>query len=149
MTWWLWVLLGLVLLALEAFTPGGFYVLFFGVGGLVVGILVGLGLAGPPWTEWLIFSVVSIVSLALFRRPVLAWFRAGDQDQAIDQLEGEVAIPLDDLGPGAVGKAELRGSTWTVQNADAQPLAKGQRCRVTRVEGLTLWIRGEAGGRTP
>jgi membrane protein implicated in regulation of membrane protease activity len=49
---------------------------------------------------------------------------------------------MDDLAPGAVGKAELRGTTWTAQNADDRPLARGQRCRVARVEGLTLLIRG-------
>ena len=30
MDWWLWVLLGLGLLALEMATPGGFFALFFG-----------------------------------------------------------------------------------------------------------------------
>jgi hypothetical protein len=59
----------------------------------------------------------------------------------MDTLEGELAIPMDDLAPGAVGKAELRGTSWTAQNADDRPLAKGQRCRVVRVEGLTLFIR--------
>lgn len=142
MAWWVWVLMGLALLAIELFTPGGFYVLFFGVGAVVVGALVGAGLVGPPWTEWLIFSVISILSLVLFRRPVLARFRAGGPDHEIDRLEGELAVVLEDLAPGAVGKAELRGTAWTAQNADDRPLAKGQRCRVARVEGLTLWIRG-------
>ena len=31
MTWWLWVALGLVLGAIELATPGGFFVIFFGV----------------------------------------------------------------------------------------------------------------------
>ena len=149
MAWWLWVLMGLALLAAELFTPGGFYVLFFGVGAVVVGVLVGVGLVGPPWTEWLIFSVVSIVSLLLFRRPVLAWFRLGDRDHEIDRLEGELVVPAEDLAPGAVGKAELRGAVWTARNADERSLARGQRCRVAKVDGLTLWIRAEPEGGTP
>jgi membrane protein implicated in regulation of membrane protease activity len=32
MEWWIWILLGLVLLLGEIVTPGGFYILFFGVG---------------------------------------------------------------------------------------------------------------------
>jgi membrane protein implicated in regulation of membrane protease activity len=59
----------------------------------------------------------------------------------VDALEGETAIVLDDLAPGAVGKAELRGTSWTAQNAGAAALSRGQRCRVVRVEGLTLFIR--------
>ena len=46
MTWWMWVALGLVLGAIELATPGGFFVIFFGVGAVIVGLaeLAGLGL---------------------------------------------------------------------------------------------------------
>jgi inner membrane protein len=143
MTWWLWVVLGFVLMGLELFTPGGFYVLFFGVGALVVGILVGLGLAGPTWMEWLLFSVVSVLSLAVFRGPLLARMRVRGADSAIDRIVGEIAIPIEDLAPGEVGKVELRGTTWTAHNDGLITLARGQRCRVTRVDGLTLGIIAE------
>ena len=142
MDWWVWVLIGLVLLGLEIATPGGFFVLFFGAGALLVGILVGIGAGGPPWLQWLLFSVVSIGSLLLFRGRLVALMRSGTRGRPVELLD-EVAMPLEDLAPGAVGKAELRGTAWTAQNADAQPLAKGQRCRVARVDGLTLWIRAE------
>jgi hypothetical protein len=141
--WWVWALVGLALLGIEVFTPGGFFVLFFGVGALAVGVLVGLGVGGPPWAQWLIFSVVSVVSLLLFRNRLLAWFGHGDPGSRLDTLEGEVATPLEDLAPGAVGKAELRGTSWTAQNAGDRLLARGQRCRVIRVEGLTLHVRAE------
>jgi hypothetical protein len=141
MAWWLWLLAGLGLFGLELFTAGGFYVMFFGVGALVVGVLAGLDAGGPPWVQWLVFSGVSVASLLLFRGRVLARFQTGERAAPMDTLEGELAIPVDDLAPGAVGKAELRGTSWTVQNADDRPLAKGQRCRVVRVEGLTLFIR--------
>ena len=40
MVWWLWVVVGLGLLAFEMAMPGGFFALFFGVGALLVGGLV-------------------------------------------------------------------------------------------------------------
>ncbi len=43
MIWWYWMLLGLVLLGAEMVTPGGFYILFFGLAALVVGTLAGAG----------------------------------------------------------------------------------------------------------
>jgi hypothetical protein len=141
MAWWLWLLGGIALLGVEVLTPGGFYVMFFGVGALVVGLLVGLQAGGPPWVQWLVFSGVSVASLLLFRGRLLARFQTAGRAAPMDTLEGELAIPMDDLAPGAVGKAELRGTSWTAQNADDRPLAKGQRCRVVRVEGLTLFIR--------
>jgi membrane protein implicated in regulation of membrane protease activity len=133
----------LALLGLEVLTPGGFYVLFFGVGALVVGSLVGLGYGGPTWAQWLLFSVISIVSLALFRQRVLRLVDDRKPAPAMDTLEGEVAILLEDLAPGTIGKAELRGTVWTAQNVDATPLTRGQRARVSRVDGLTLKLRAE------
>jgi hypothetical protein len=143
MDWWVWVLVGLMLLGLEILTPGGFYVLFFGAGALVVGVLVGAGAVGQPWVQWLLFSVFSILSLLFFRGRLLAWSRAGEPAAPVDTLVGEIATPLEDLAPGAVGKAELRGTAWTAHNLDDRPLARGQRCRVMRVDGLALGIRAE------
>jgi hypothetical protein len=142
MDWWLWVLLGLALLALEIFTPGGFFVLFFGIAALIVGATVGLGVGGPGWFQGVLFSALSILSLLLFRGPLLARVNSRERKRStVDTLVGEVAILLEDLSPGAVGKAELRGSAWNVQNEEEGRLRKGQRCRVQRVEGLTLWVR--------
>ena len=141
MAWWYWLLAGIALLGWELFTPGGFYVMFFGVGALVVGLLVAVDAGGPAWVQWLVFSAVSIASLLLFRGSVLARFDTGKPAVPMDTLEGELAIPMEDLAPGAVGKAELRGTSWTAQNADDRTLTRGQRCRVVRVEGLTLFIR--------
>ena len=143
MTWWIWLLFGLALLGAEALTPGGFFVLFFGVGALVVGGLVGLDLLRAPWAQWFLFSVISIVSLLIFRRPLLRWLRSRDRDVTVDTLEGEVAVLLEDLAPGGVAKVELRGTAWNAQTDGGRPLAKGQRCRVARVDGLTLWIRAQ------
>ena len=40
MIWWQWALLGLVLAAAEILTPGGFFVIFFGLAGLVIALAV-------------------------------------------------------------------------------------------------------------
>ncbi len=144
MVWWLWVLLGLGLLSFEVLTPGGFFAVFFGLAALLVGALTGLELSGPPWLQWLLFSGLSVAQVLLLRPPLLSRVRAAPRSlPPIDSLVGEVAILLEDLPPGAVGKAELRGSGWTARSAEAKTLAKGARCRVERVEGFTLWLRPE------
>lgn len=144
MTWWLWILLGLVLLGLELSTPGGFFIAFFGAGALVVGILTGAGIVGPVWLQWLLYSILSIVFLLLFRRPLLEWMKRREPKRpAVDAIEGETAILTEDLAAGGVGKAELRGTTWTVRSHDNRALPSGQRCRVERVDGLMLWVRAE------
>ena len=57
MVWWYWMVLGLALLGAEMTTPGGFYILFFGLSALVVGTLAGLDLVEADWLQWLLFSV--------------------------------------------------------------------------------------------
>lgn len=144
MIWWLWLFLGLILLGIEVMTPGGFYILFFGLAALVVGAAAGFEIVVAEWAQWLLFSLLSVTSLLLFRNPLrrLTEITPSKEDVA-DGVMGELALIHNDLAPGAFGKAELRGTVWNVKNAGASPLNKGERGRVTKVEGLTLWIEGE------
>ena len=142
MTWWAWLVLGMLLLGGEMALPGGFYLLFFGVGALLVG-LVGLGgLALPGWGQWLLFSLLSLGALALIRPRILGRLhQAGPGIE--DTLVGEIATPSDVIAPGGIGRGELRGSVFSLRNVGAEPLAAGERCRVARVDGLTLEVRKE------
>ncbi len=144
MIWWYWMILGLALLGAEMTTPGGFYILFFGLSALMVGTLAGLDLVREDWLQWLLFSAIAVGSLLVFRGPLLAKLgetRKGLTD--VDSMVGELAVPLETIAAGATGKAELRGTTWTAKNVGVSPLTKGQRGKVARVEGLTLWIETE------
>lgn len=139
LTWWLWLLGGSALLVLEIITPGGFYVFFFGIGAIIVGLLAALGLAGPAWVQWLLFGAISVAALAIFRRPLLRRFNVVSRN--VDTMVGEVAVALADIQAAGIGKAELRGSVWTARNESEARIAAGQRCRVERIEGLTLHVR--------
>jgi hypothetical protein len=144
MTWWLWVLLGFGLLGCEVITPGAFFFMFFGLGAIAVGVLVWLGLVEQPALQWLLFSVISLVCLIPLRNRLVRWIGSGeDVAKGVDAFVGQVAVLLDDLPPGEMGKAELRGAAWNARNADQKPLRKGQRGKVTRVDGLTLWLQAE------
>jgi inner membrane protein len=141
MEWWVWVLGGFALLAIELATPGGFFTVFFAAGALVVGGLLGIGLVLPVWLQWLLFSVISVGSLAAFRRRLLA--RLEGAPDTVDSLVGETAVLLDDLARGDVGRAELRGAAWQARTEVADGFRKGQRVRVERVAGLVLWVGRE------
>ena len=143
MVYWAWALLGLGLLVLEVATPGGFFAFFFGFSALVVALLVGLGWAGPAWMQWLLFSALSVAALALLRKPLQARLSVKDGGRPVDSLTGETALALEDVAIGAIGRAELRGTSWSAKNAGAEAIAKGQRLKVDRVEGLMLHVHRE------
>ena len=143
--WWHWLVFGLVLVVGEIATPGGFYLVFFGLGAVIVGLLTSVGLAGPLSVQVLGFSVLSVGLLALFRARLLRWMQGDPQAPAIDTLVGEIATAVEPLAPDAVGKIELRGTSWSARNASVATISPGTRCRVVRVEGLMLHVAPEGG----
>jgi membrane protein implicated in regulation of membrane protease activity len=140
MSWWLWVLFGLALLAVEMMTPGGLFALFFGVGAILVAPLAALD-AGPV-VQWLAFTAVSLVTLVKFRRRIQERLLAR-KAPPVDSLVGQEVMLLGDLPEGGEGKAELRGSPWSARAVSGLALSKGQRCTVERVDGITLWVRAQ------
>jgi membrane protein implicated in regulation of membrane protease activity len=141
--WWHWLLLGLLLAIFELAASGGFYVLFFGVGAILVGVLVAAGLGGPVSMQFVLFTALSIVSLVVFRRRLLKTVQREPQSPPIDTLVGEVGAAVGTIVPGEVGQVELRGSLWTARNDAQMPLPSGARCRVIGVEGFTLHVKPE------
>ena len=133
---------GLILLLVELMTPGGFVVMFFGLGALTVGLMARLDVAGPAWVQWLLFAALSLGYLLLFRGRLQRHMPSSDRGE-MDSLVGTLAITQERLLPGAVGRVEARGSAWTARNTTSTPIEPGQRCRVLRVDGLMLSIQPE------
>jgi len=142
MSWWLWVVFGFVLAAIELATPGGFFVIFFGISAIVVGLLSAAGVFTAEWQHWLLFTVLALVALRLFRRPLLDRLTAREP-AAVDSLVGQVAIAETSMDAGQHGRAELRGASWQARNVAAEAIVVGQRTRVAAVDGLRLDVRPE------
>jgi membrane protein implicated in regulation of membrane protease activity len=138
--WWHWVAAGLLLAVLELATPGAFFILFFGLAAIVVGLLAAGDIAGPLWMQLLLFSVFSAVFLLFFRNPLLRRMKFDRGTDEIDNLTGEPATALDDIAPSDAGRVELRGTTWRARNGGPAPIARGARVRVIAVDRLTVVV---------
>ena len=143
MMWWHWLLLGLVLIALEMAASGGFYIIFFGIAALVVAALSLGGFGGPVWLQLLLFSIFSVASLLVFRNPVMRALNLTGGAADLDTLSGETGTVLEPMEPGAPGRVEVRGTTWSARNVGRTSLLRGGRCDVIRSERLTLLVKGE------
>lgn len=139
--WWMWLLVGIALLGIEILTPGGFFIFFFGAAALAVGLLALLGWQPGLPVQGLIFLALSVVSLLLFRKPLLERFQKSIPNKQVDSLVGETAVALEEIPAGGMGKAELRGSAWSARNLGDSPIQLKQRVRVERIDGLTLDVR--------
>lgn len=141
MAWWQWVFLGVLLLVVEMATPGGLFAVFFGTAAFVIAPLAAAG--ASPVLQWALYTAVSLVLLATLRGWLARRLAAGRASPPTETVVGEQATLLEDLAPGSEGRAELRGTTWTARASGGEALARGQRCRVERVDGLTLFLRRE------
>ena len=141
--WWIWFLIGILLLLAEFVSAGGFFLFFFGVGALAVALVSAAGIHLPLRLELLLFLGLSISSLFLLRKRLRLRFDRSIPDKEVDRIENDSAVALEEIAVDGTGKAELRGATWNARNAGSRPISRNERCRVTRVEGLTLWIDSE------
>lgn len=143
MAWWIWVLAGLVLAALELASGGDFFLLLLGASAVLVGGCVGIGLAEPFWLQVALYSVFCWVTVFWLRGKLKARFHAPRDADEVDTLVGQRAVALEELESGGLGKVELRGTTWSARNAGEIPVTIGAGCRVMRIDGLTLWVEAE------
>jgi membrane protein implicated in regulation of membrane protease activity len=143
MTWWMWMILGLLLMLAELATPGGFYVIFFGASAIVLGLLSLLGIAGPQWFQWLLFTALSVLGVAVFRQRLLKRLEIPPRPDDLDTVVGKVALVVEAMPPGSFGRVEMRGTAWSAKNIGPQPLASGERVKVEQVDGLILGVRSD------
>lgn len=139
MEWWLWLAGGLALVVAEVVTPSGFFIIFFGLAALTVGVLVALEAVGSLGIELLLFTVLSVAYLLVFRGRLQS--RVPMPPSAnVDSLVGVLAIVQERLSPGVVGRVEVRGASWSARNTSDVTMSPGQRARVAAVDGLTLAV---------
>jgi membrane protein implicated in regulation of membrane protease activity len=144
MAWWAWIAVGAILLGAElAFVDAQFYLVFVGAAAFVVGVLQLAGSGLATWLQWLIFAVLAATSMLTFRRRIYESMRRGLPAMKSGPA-GEIVTLTTALAPGEAGRVEYRGSSWSVINGGKTAIAAGAQARISRVDGLTLVVHGEA-----
>ncbi|MEZ5063456.1 MAG: NfeD family protein [bacterium] len=142
MSWWIWIVLGALLLGAEVVFTTDFWLVFFGASALVVGLLGAFGVVLSAPLQWGLFALVAVVGLAAYRGPLKRRLARADREMG-PELVGEAAVARVELAGGQRGKVELRGTIWDARNEGPDAIAEGGRCQVVRVDGLTLTVRSE------
>ena len=137
--YWHWWILAAALIIFEVFAPGAFF-LWLGIAAGAVGGLVYVS----PSLGWeyqvLLFSVLSVVSIIIWRK----FFRAtpGDTDQPALNRRGEQYIgrtfTLQEPIIDGIGKIRVDDSSWKIRGEDC---AVGTQVEITGVDGTILEFR--------
>ncbi|MCW8844465.1 MAG: NfeD family protein [Gammaproteobacteria bacterium] len=140
MPWWGWIIFGAILFGSELMiVDAAFYLVFIGIAALITGLVGLLGIGLEPWFQWILFAVLSLSSMVLFRERLYKKIRLGNQEYASGPA-GEIIRLQVDLPPGESGRLNYRGTTWTVLNNGSELIEKDKDVRIDKVSGLTLIV---------
>lgn len=136
----LWLVTGLVLIFMEAVTPG-FVIFFFGLSAITVSLLLWIfpGIS-HVWCVG-IFLILSVVYLLALRRFVKNIF-LGDKEieaQPKSDLVGQRTVVIEAIQPPMEGRVEVFGSRWKAIADTALPA--GAEVEVVSQNNLTLTVK--------
>jgi len=134
---WAWIVAGLIMLGLELVLPGGF-LLWMGISGILTGLIT---LVQPlDWTaQWLIFGVLSLVSILVWLRLPRSRTKPSDRpylNRRAESFVGQEAV-LEQPISGGFGRLALGDTTWRIAGPD---LPAGRRVRIVGADGPVLRV---------
>jgi membrane protein implicated in regulation of membrane protease activity len=140
--WWHWIVLGIVVVLLELAVPA-FFLVWFGLGALIVGVVL---LAAPglsfAWQVliWIVCSLAFIWLWFKVFKPGFYKTRAGMSKGAVI---GEIGLVIRDIRPFEKGqirfqKPMLGDEVW--ESVADEEIKAGERVKVLDVEGNILKV---------
>lgn len=140
--WWHWIVFGIALTLAELAIPS-FFIIWFGLGAILVGLLLVLAPALSLTVQLAVWAVASVAMVVLWFRV----FRPGMQRTRIGQSDGEIigepGLLVVDVAPYVRGRVRfqkpLLGSEEWACIAD-EAISAGERIRVVSVEGSFLKV---------
>lgn len=140
--WWHWIVGGIALMLAELAIPS-FFIIWFGLGALLVGLFM---LLAPELSTTTQLALWTLASLAM----VVLWFRVFKQSLhktrtglAEGEAIGEIGLLVAAVAPFERGKVRFQrpvlGSEEWACLAD-QAIAAGERVRVVAIEGSFLKV---------
>lgn len=140
---WVWLIAGAVFAVGEMLTPGSFFLAPLAVGALVAAVLAFAGVSVA--IEWVVFIVVSIITLRLLRPLARRLDRdALDEGVGSRRLVGTRATVLQAIpGNHELGLVRVDREEWRAQSTDGSPIAEGATVRVADVQGTRVIVVSE------
>jgi membrane protein implicated in regulation of membrane protease activity len=137
--WWIWMIIAAFFVVGEIFTAG-FFLLWFGVGAAVAGVLALLGLSFG-W-QLAAFAVVSLVLFASSRRFAERFSKKQPPGIGADRFIGKQGIVLDAIdNVENVGRVRLDKEEWRADSETGTIIPAGTQVEVVRLDGTHLVVK--------
>lgn len=137
--WWLFVTVGILLMALEALTPG-FIIMWFGIAFIVAAIPVYLN---APTQVVVVTFAITLLLLTVFVRRIFIGKRKVSSTNAFS-LIGEKGVVVEEINPvRGTGRVRVRKELWTSIAKDSEIIPIDQVIIVEQIDGVKLVVKRE------
>lgn len=140
--WWVFVTVGILLMAMEIITPG-FIIMWFGIATIVAAIPVYFG---ASTSVVLITFAITLLILTVFVRRIFTNKFAGKGGIRTNasSLIGEKGVVIESIDPlKATGKVRVRKEVWSAGTKSGKPINVDQIVVVQAIEGVKLLVEKE------
>ena len=138
---WHWLVAAVVMIIIEMVLPAAYF-LWMGISAFVVGLLLYVMPGIPALIQVVIFGVLSVVSLYMYKRHQK--MNPEEKDEPNLNRRGEQYIgrsfTLEEAIVNGVGKVKVDDTTWKVRGTD---MPAGMKVRVMSVEGTVFNVETE------
>ena len=143
--WWVWIAIAAFFVVAEIFHMG-FFLLWFGVGAAVAGILSLLGF-GMGW-QLLSFIVVSAVLFAVSRRFAERFTKKQPPGVGADRFIDKKGVVIEEINNlKNTGRVRIEKDEWRADSDTGEVISPGQTVEVIKVEGTHLVVKVLKGGK--
>ena len=137
--WWIWMALAALFIVGEIFTQG-FFLLWFGIGAAVAGLLAILGLAvGWQLGAFVVVSGVLFVVSRRFAEKISKKQPPGIGGDRFVRLEGIVLEEIDNVKN--TGRVRVQKDEWRADSETGEIIPEGERIIVTRLDGTHMVVK--------
>jgi membrane protein implicated in regulation of membrane protease activity len=137
--WWAWMVLAAVFIIGEILTAG-FFLMCFGVGAIVAGLLALLG-ANMIW-QLMIFIVVSLILFLVSRKFADRVSKEQPPGIGADRFVGKICIVLEQIDNHKnTGRVRMDREEWRTESDGDEVIPAGSKVVVTRLDGSHLVVR--------
>ena len=130
--WIIWVVMGIICVIIEIFTPG-FLFLSFGVGAILTGLTA---LIIPSITfQVLTFAIITLIVFMLSRKFSKKLISTNYEETNVKALVGKTGKVTQEIPANEKGYVKIGGEEWAAISKDNNQITKDTRITVKNIEG--------------
>jgi membrane protein implicated in regulation of membrane protease activity len=138
MSAWLWLILAVVCMVVEAITLG-LTSIWFAIGALIAYVLASFDFT---WQVQVATFLLTSLILLYYTGPIARrYLKIGSTPTNVQALIGEVAVVVEKIERGKKGQVQVKGQIWFARTKDLQEADVDEEVIIDQIEGNTLVVR--------